>query len=362
VANFHRNTASGSVMTSTGVNMTFRSLRDDLASVRAAAPAGVVDTAVTSIGQSEQGQDIHAIRIGRNPAKPVLIAGCHHAREWISVEVPFLFAEYVVGRYSADAHVRRLVDDRDIWIVPMINPDGHEHSVTTDRGWRKNKTAPGSGREEVDPNRNYVTAQWGLVTGHMSDDPTSLLYRGRAPGYAAEVRAMQALITTRRFLGTLDFHSYGRYVLFPWAGRVEAHPDPFLDRMAANLERVIDAKGTNYTRMAGSALYPSLGAPPADGLVPGGMMDFVVENLPDSVAITVELEPEHGNGNGWTFELPESEIEPTFLLHRGAILSFLNCIGSVRNPLASQRLVLEPGSSNDLVVHRTDCSATFEGY
>jgi carboxypeptidase T len=360
MADFHRNSAAGAVMTSVGVNMTFRSLQADLAALRAAAPAGLVDGVQIEIGRSEQNAPIHVIRIGRNPDKPVLITGCHHAREWISVEVPYLFAEYLLDQYATDPRVRRLVDDRDIWIVPLLNPDGHEHSVLTDRLWRKNSPTAG-GRESVDLNRNYDTARWGTTTGMFSDDPASHAYRGQSPAYAREVQALQTLITTHRFLGVLDYHAYGRFVLFPYQGRAEAHPDPLQSRMAANLERIVDARGTNYTCMAGSALYPLLhGVAPVDGVVPGGLLDFVVEHVPEAIAITVELEPDWGNA--WAFELPDTEIEPTFVLHRGAMLSFLNCIGNLRYPPASRRMLLEPGASNDLVVTRADCSATFQGY
>jgi hypothetical protein len=210
-------------------------------------------------------------------------------------------------------------------------------------------------------NRNYVTSRWGTTAGKFSDDRTADSYRGPSPGYAAEVQAMQTLVTTRQFLGTLDFHSYGRFILFPYCGRVEPHPDPLQDRMATNLERVIDSKGTDYQRISGAGFYPLIhGDLPADGVVPGGFMDFVVENLPEAIAITIELDPVWPTAHG--FELAESEIEPTFARNRGGILSFLNCIGSLRNPPAARRLVLEPGAANDVVVYRGDCSAAFESY
>ncbi|MBI3953184.1 MAG: hypothetical protein HY330_01580, partial [Chloroflexi bacterium] len=253
------------------LTMTFKSLKDDLAALRAAAPAGVVDPAVTSIGRSEQGKDIHAIRIGRNPASPVLIAGCHHAREWISVEVPFLIAEFLVTKYAGDALVRRIVDSRDIWIVPMVNPDGHEHSVLVERLWRKNfPTAVG--RESVDPNRNYAASTWGAPEGAFSTDPAEDNYRGPSAGFAEEVKAMQTLISARQFKGTLDFHSFGRFVLFPWSGRTVAHPDALQDGMAAHLERVIDAKGRDYLRLQASKLYttPPFLRSPERAKVPGG--------------------------------------------------------------------------------------------
>lgn len=365
MAQYHRNDTAGPQATSMRVGgrrvrMTFRSLKDDLAALRAAAPAGIVDPGVTSIGKSEQDKDIHAIRIGKNPSVPVLIAGCHHAREWISVEIPFLIAEFLVNNYNADENVRRIVDARDIWIVPLINPDGHENSVLNDRLWRKNFPTDAA-RKKVDLNRNYATAFWNTPTGQFSDDPNDDAFRGPSPAHAKEVVAMQNLIKNKKFKGTLDFHSFGRFVLFPWAGRTGPHPDALQDQMGAKVEGVIDSKGTNYLRMTGAQLYPHLfGIPPDQGIVPGGMMDFVVEQVADSIAVTVELEPDHSDPRG--FVLPESEIQPTFDLHRGAILTFLNCIGSIRRPPASRRLLLQPDVDNALVVFQSDCSKAFAGY
>src|SRR5258708_7086892 len=116
MANYHRNEIAGSheSVDSDGksISVDFCSLKDDLGDLRSSikVPKGVVDMAVTSIGKSEQGADIQAIRIGRDPSMPVLVAGCHHAREWISVEMPFLLADFLIAKYSSDPKVQRIVD------------------------------------------------------------------------------------------------------------------------------------------------------------------------------------------------------------------------------------------------------------
>ncbi|MBV9773308.1 MAG: hypothetical protein JO040_05130 [Gemmatimonadetes bacterium] len=362
MANYHRHDAAGPQRTSDGTTVTFRSLHADLDALRASAPAGIVDSGVTTVGRSEQGRELWAIRIGRNPAVPVLIAGCHHAREWISVEIPYLFAEFLVRSYDTDPTVRRLVDSRDIWVVPMINPDGHEHTVLHNRMWRKNFPTA-AGRQKVDLNRNYDTAFWNTPRGQFSDDPSSQLFRGRSSGYAREVRAMQDLIRTQRFRATLDFHSFGRFVLFPWSGRTAAPPDAAQDAMATRLEAALDGRiaGVDYQRAQASSLYAILnGAAPADAVVPGGMMDYVVERVAGSIAITVELEPASNDPRG--FNLPDTEIQPTFDLLKRAMLTFLNCMESIRTPPATRSLPLAPDVDNPVVVLRTECAAAFAGY
>jgi carboxypeptidase T len=344
--------------------VTFRSLQDDLAALRssAVAPLGVVDQGVTSIGQSEQGREIHVIRIGKNPAMPILIVGCHHAREWISVEVPYLIADYLVRQYSSDPNVRRIVDASDIWIVPLLNPDGHERSVLTRRLWRKNFPTDPT-RRSVDLNRNYATAHWNIPTGHFSNNPASDIYKGPSQGYAKEVVAMQQLIRDHQFKGALSFHAFGRFITFPWAGRPEQHPDPLLQEMAGHLERVIDAKGKEYVKVQGSNFYPlSSGGriTPAQGVIPGDFEDYVVEQVPNALTLTVELEPASSDPRG--FVLPESEIEPTFNLHRAAILTFLNCVGTMRNPPHTRRLLLQQDADNALIVFQPECWRAFATY
>lgn len=95
---------------------------------------------IHDIGDSLEGRNIYAIEITNNPDSEVLrprplIIGCHHAREWISVEVPFLIALHLCENYEGDARIRSLVNSSETWIVPLLNPDGLEYSIySTDTG------------------------------------------------------------------------------------------------------------------------------------------------------------------------------------------------------------------------------------
>ncbi|HEU0301623.1 MAG TPA: M14 family zinc carboxypeptidase [Longimicrobium sp.] len=356
---WHRNDTSGVQAVDSMGNVTFASLRDDLAALRAAAPAGIVDAAVTSVGTSERGRDIHCIRIGRNPAVPVLIAGCHHAREWISVEVPYLFAEYLVTQYNVDPRVKRLVDARDIWIVPMINPDGHERTMT-DRLWRKNR--PPAGRRSVDLNRNYDTTAWPIVRGHYSSSPSTDTYRGPLAGYAREVQVMQALVNARQFKGTLDFHSYSQWVMYPWAGRETPPPDAHQLRMANALKAAIDTRVGTYQVEQASRLYHRLeGVDPLDSRIPGGMMDYVLEHVPGAIAITIELDPEKMDPRG--FILSEADIPVAFERMKGAVLTFLQSVAAFPSPPAERAPIhVAVGMSNEVAVYDPPVEEVFVGF
>ncbi|MDD5629097.1 MAG: M14 family zinc carboxypeptidase, partial [Elusimicrobia bacterium] len=92
---------------------------------------------VFTIGKGWQGRDIWALRFnstesGTKPSKKpgALFVGNHHAREHLSVEMPIKIAEYLAARKD-DAAVKKLLDSRDIYVVPMLNPDGAEYDIST---------------------------------------------------------------------------------------------------------------------------------------------------------------------------------------------------------------------------------------
>src|SRR5689334_24864307 len=92
------------------------------------------------IGQSIEGRPIYVLRIGdrRGGTPKILFMGCHHAREWISVEVPFLLGKELVER-ADEPEIAGWLSHGEIWVAPMVNPDGHEYCRTTERLWRKNR-------------------------------------------------------------------------------------------------------------------------------------------------------------------------------------------------------------------------------
>jgi len=145
-----------------------------------------------------------------------LFLGCHHAREWISVEVPFLLAKYLLENYATKAEVKRLVDAAEIWVVPMVNPDGHDYSVRVYRYWRKNRRANNDGSFGVDPNRNYGFA-WGYDNTGSSPNPISDVYRGTSAFSEPETAAVRDFILSRNFGSMISYHSFSQVIMYPWS-------------------------------------------------------------------------------------------------------------------------------------------------
>jgi carboxypeptidase T len=178
-----------------------------------------------SIGTSVEGRSILAVEISDNVGAPegepeVLIAGCHHARELMTVEIPLYVMRRLLDGYGTDPVITDLVDTRDIWIIPIVNPDGHvyveEHSGgQSDGWWRKNRRVNGDGSVGVDLNRNYGY-EWGYDDYGSSPTPSSEVYRGTGPFSEPETAAIRDFMASHAFTTSASFHSYGDLLLYPW--------------------------------------------------------------------------------------------------------------------------------------------------
>jgi len=204
-----------------GAYYTYAEMQAALDSLAARFPAL---TRIDTIGTSIEGRFIRAIKISDNAAldeeePEVFIFGCLHARELMSVDVPMRFAKHLLEHY-ADPRIAAIVDGREIWIAPMINPDGHvyvqaNHGGASYTWWRKNRRPNGDGSYGVDLNRNFGY-MWGYDNVGSSPTPSSAVYRGTAPFSEPETQAVRNFCMAREFAMNLSYHSYGELILYPW--------------------------------------------------------------------------------------------------------------------------------------------------
>ena len=180
------------------------------------------------IGTSYQGRDIMAIKIsdnvGTDEAEPeVLFTHHQHAREHLTVEMALYLLHLLADNYGSDSRITNLVNTREIWILPDLNPDGGEYDIATGsyRSWRKNRQ-PNSGSTNVgtDLNRNWAY-QWGCCGG-SSGSTSSSTFRGPSPESAPEVRVVANFVRSRIIGGRqqikagIDFHTYSQLILWPY--------------------------------------------------------------------------------------------------------------------------------------------------
>ncbi|MFQ5627188.1 MAG: M14 family metallopeptidase [bacterium] len=257
---------------------------------------------VSSIGKSIEGRDLWAIKISDNVGSDeeetvVALLGGHHAREWIATDVPFLIAKHLLENYVTDASIKSLVDNAEIWIVPLVNPDGHQYSVTSDRLWRKNRRNNGDGTFGVDLNRNYGH-KWGGPGS--SGDTFSETYRGTGPFSESETQAVRDFLQQNPPKALISYHSFSQLVLYPWGNTNAPAPDEtLLSNLAiAMADEIRAVHNVSYTPQQSSDLY----------LASGDTTDWLYA-LFNAPAYTIELRPRSSFPG---FELPESEIQPTF--------------------------------------------------
>ncbi len=183
------------------------------------------------------GYNLTAIKLTNNQTtgnKPIffLQAGIH-ARELVPPEMATRFIEYLLSNYGKDADATWLLDEHQIIVIPIINPDGRKIAETGQLK-RKNINNITGGCSQlsagIDLNRNYAF-HWGIVN-MPTDPPCGDTWPGLTAASEPETQAEQALILSlfpdQRLPDRnspapldatgvfLDMHSTSNLVLYPW--------------------------------------------------------------------------------------------------------------------------------------------------
>jgi len=206
-----------------GGYMTLLEINSYIDSIIAARPDLV--SAKTSIGKTIEDRDIWAFKISDNPnvdenESEVLYTAAIHAREVITPLVLTYFIDHLLNNYDLSSDIKDLVDNRELWFVIPVNPDGYYHNEVLEPGgggmWRKNRRDNGDGTYGVDLNRNYGY-EWGYDNFGSSPTTSSETYRGTGPFSEPESQHMRDFIISRDFIITLNYHSYSNLILWPWS-------------------------------------------------------------------------------------------------------------------------------------------------
>ncbi|MEU1099947.1 M14 family metallopeptidase [Streptomyces tibetensis] len=275
------------------------------------------------IGKSYQGRNIVAIKIsdnvGTDESEPeVLFTHHQHAREHLTVEMALYLLRELTSGYGSDSRVTGMVNNREIWIVPDINPDGGEYDIATGsyRSWRKNRQ-PNSGSSYVgtDLNRNW-DHRWGCCGG-SSGSTSSETYRGPAAESAPEVKVVSDFVRSRVVGGKqqikagVDFHTYSELVLWPFG---YTYSDTTTG-MTADDNAAFKAVGR---KMAASNGYTAEQS--SDLYITDGSIDDYLWGAHKIFAYTFEMYPRSGGGG---FYPPDEVIERETSRNRDAVLQLL---------------------------------------
>lgn len=187
-----------------------------------------------SIGQSVEGRDIWALRISDtpmvdDPSEPLAwFDGLHHAREPMSAEAVLLFADRLASNYGFNGELTRLVNTRNVVIVPCVNPDGYAHNESTNPGggglWRKNRRDNGDGSFGVNLDRNYGW-EWGAMWTGSSGDTGNDFYRGTAAFSEPETQAVRDALAVHPPTMSASARAFGNLWSYPWGYDAIVNPD-----------------------------------------------------------------------------------------------------------------------------------------
>jgi hypothetical protein len=182
-------------------------------------------TQKVSIGTSIEGKPIYMVKISDNPTvsenePQVMYTALHHAREPESMEQMIFFMFYLLENYGTDPEATYLINNREMYFIPVVNPDGYEYNrITNPNGggmWRKNRRNNG-GSYGVDLNRNYGPySYWNSSYGGSSTSPSSDTYRGTAPFSEPETDAIRVFLSTKNIRNILNYHTYGNWLIYPY--------------------------------------------------------------------------------------------------------------------------------------------------
>lgn len=178
---------------------------------------------------SREPQTVKALRIGKtkNGSKPgVLGYAQEHAREWVTPLVVMETAERLLRNYAHDGDTKRLLNNLDIFLIPMVNPDGANYSFYDYNMQRRNMTnycGPNQANDfgarnswGVDLNRNHSVGSVfdGFIGASLSC--TSDTFAG--PEENSEPEAKNIVWLADEFENLkfgMNIHSHGGY--FMWS-------------------------------------------------------------------------------------------------------------------------------------------------
>lgn len=179
---------------------------------------------------------IWALKISNDPTVnqdkiTAMINGSMHAEEIVGTVVCQFVAETLAAGYGIEEEITRYVDNFELWIVPIVNPEGYQVVMEElDYTFRKNKRDNnengvfdfvfyhGNDTDGVDLNRNFPFNWDGP---DAIDEWHSSFYRGPGPASESETQAMIRLCERERFTFSIWYHSsatglFAETIIYPY--------------------------------------------------------------------------------------------------------------------------------------------------
>jgi carboxypeptidase A2 len=248
---------------------------------------------VRVVGKANK-NDIKVIRISSAASDEgrgsVLITGTHHAREWISPMVVMGYIWSLTSQYGSDPAVTKIVDNLNVYIVPVQNPDGYIETFNGERLRRTNLST--SCEAGVDLNRNWDAKDWGKTNFGVCGTET---YCGPSADSEPETKVTRVLGNSlAKPLLYIDVHSGGDVIMTPYAA----------NRSVAKMYDQAKAAADTYGEVSGLRVEPGIILAQGAG---GGALDYFQERWDDRQGIAFVVELPAGPGRS-TFDIPRDGI------------------------------------------------------
>jgi hypothetical protein len=149
-----------------------------------------------TIAVSPTGKYVIALKITKDPTvenhRPRLEwDGTTHGNENIGTEICWFITRQLTENYGSDSLITYLVNTREIWVIPCVNPEG---LINRTRG----------NSNGIDLNRDYGYA-WNEESG------------ANVPWSQPEIRGLRDFFTSHPFVMTMTYHSGTTSVMWPWS-------------------------------------------------------------------------------------------------------------------------------------------------
>lgn len=238
------------------------------------------EVTVFNLGKSVLGLDMLALKLSRgvNNSAVFMESGIH-AREWLApAAATWMFNELLT---SEDPEIRNLSSEYDFYLVPLVNPDGYNHSWTSDRLWRKNRRDFGN-CTGVDLNRNW-DFHWDGTHGMIycqSDE-----FSGPEPMSEPETQNLDKFVRSLdgQLKLYLSLHTYSQLLLYPWGYTTDPVPEINDYKQIGNktVEAIAKRYKTKYVAQSIAELY----------VCGGSTVDYTKGNLSIPLNFGFELRP-----------------------------------------------------------------------
>ncbi|KAM9650977.1 carboxypeptidase A1 [Trichechus inunguis] len=201
------------------------------------------------IGNSYEGRPIYVLKFstGGSNRPSVWIDTGIHSREWVTQASGVWFAKKITQDYGQDEAFTDFLNNVDIFLEIVTNPDGFAFTHSQNRMWRKTRSKTSSLLcVGVDPNRNW-DAGFGLAGA--SSSPCSETYRGKYANSEVEVKSIVDFVKAHgNIKAFISIHSYSQLLLYPYGYTTEPAKDQSeLDQLAKSAVTALTSLyGTQY--------------------------------------------------------------------------------------------------------------------